>query len=264
MGFLLLSGASSAAPSAELWERWLNHEPDSELTIDHQAWSTFLNRYLKVDHSDGVNRVAYGGVSEQDRQSLRDYIQRLSTAPVSTLNRSEQKAFWINLYNAITVDVVLTHYPVRSIKKIRLGGLFSGPWDAPLVTIEGEALSLNDIEHRILRPIWRDPLIHYGVNCASLGCPNLLQEAYTGRNVDRLLAQNAKSFINNRHGAEIGKRGIRLSKIYRWFEADFGASPSDTLEHLRRYADPALVAALEGKPRIKYQYDWTLNDHPVM
>jgi len=192
MGFLLLSGASSAAPSAELWERWLNHEPDSELTIDHQAWSTFLNRYLKADHSDGVNRVAYSAVTEQDRQSLRDYIQRLSTAPVSTLNRSEQKAFWINLYNAITVDVVLTHYPVRSIKKIRLGGLFSGPWDAPLVTIEGEALSLNDIEHRILRPIWRDPLIHYGVNCASLGCPNLLQEAYTGRNVDRLLAQNAK------------------------------------------------------------------------
>jgi Protein of unknown function, DUF547 len=98
----------------------------------------------------------------------------LQTVAISAYHQQEQQAFWINLYNARTVSAVLAHYPVASLRDIRLSGLFStGPWHAKLVTIEGEKVSLDDIEHRIVRPLWKDNRLHDALNCASLGCPNL-------------------------------------------------------------------------------------------
>ena len=136
----------------------------------------FLAQHLRTGE-DGIARIGYGAVSDEDRKSLDAYIAALAGHPGSrrALNRAEQQAYWINLYNALTVQVILDHYPVESIRDIDISpGLFAdGPWGKKLVTIEGEAVSLDDIEHRILRPIWKDPRIHYAVNCASIGCPNL-------------------------------------------------------------------------------------------
>ena len=108
----------------------------------------------------------------------------------SLTSRDEQLAYWINLYNALTVKVILDHYPVKSILDIDISpGWFSiGPWGKKLVAVEGVEISLDDIEHRILRPIWRDPRIHYALNCAAVGCPNLLREAFTGATAEVLLA----------------------------------------------------------------------------
>ena len=146
--------------------------------------------------------------------------------PVSSLNRGEQLAYWINFYNALTVQVILDHYPTDSILDIKISpGFFSiGPWDKKLVTVEGEELSLNDMEHRILRPIWRDPRIHYGVNCASIGCPNLLTTAYTADNVDGLLTENAVAYVNHPRGASLQNGALTVSSIYDWFEEDFGGN----------------------------------------
>ncbi len=164
------------APKAELWEKWTKHQSVSNPTVDHGVWDTFLKSYVST-HGDGVNRVAYGDVNKEDRQALDAYIRYMAAISVETLSRDDQLAYWINLYNTLTVKVVLTHYPVDTIRDIDISpGLFSdGPWDKKLIHIDGEAISLNDIEHRILRPIWRDPRIHYALNCASIGCPNLLK-----------------------------------------------------------------------------------------
>ena len=133
-------------------------------------------------------------------------------------SRREQKAFWINLYNALTVRLVAESYSVGSIRDI------ASPFDTKVVEVEGQPLSLNDIEHRILRPIWSDARIHYAVNCAAIGCPNLLPVAFTGPNTGQLLELAAHGYINHRRGARIEDGGLIVSKIYGWFTEDFGSS----------------------------------------
>lgn len=249
------------APKAELWARWADHDPDATRSIDHQAWDGFLKRHVESS-PDGINRVAYSQVTSQDRAGLDAYIQGLARLPISRFSRAEQLAYWINLYNALTVRVVLDHYPVASIRDIDISpGLFAdGPWGKALVEIEGERLTLNDIEHRVLRPVWQDPRIHYAVNCASLGCPNLSAEAFTAANSERLLDDAARAYINHPRGVRAGPDGLTLSSIYNWFASDFdvdGGVPA----HLQRYAAPGLKARLDGRVETgDYAYDWSLND----
>lgn len=229
--------------------------------MDHAAWSRLLGLYARPG-ADGVTRFDYVGLQQDDRAALNSYIEALSATPVSRLNRTEQFAYWLNFYNALTVQVIVDHYPVDSIRDINISpGLFAfGPWDRKLVTVEGENLSLNDIEYRILRPIWRDPLIHYGVNCASIGCPNLLTTAYTAANADRLLTENAISFVNHLRGARLQDGRLKASRIYDWFQEDFGGSEAGVLDHLRQFAAPEFRAALGSVGGIAdYEYDWSLN-----
>src|SRR5262249_38666689 len=153
-----------------------------------------------------VNLIRYAQVTPIDRESLNAYIARLSALLVSKYARAEQLAYWINLYNALTVRLVLDHYPVASIRDIDISpGLFAdGPWDKDLITVEGKRITLNDIEHRILRPIWNDPRLHYALNCAALGCPNLQPTAFTSDNADQLMERGARDFINTRGVRVIG------------------------------------------------------------
>jgi hypothetical protein len=249
------------APSKDLWPRWTTHDERSRQVVDHSAFDRLLGRYLSLD-STGVARFAYGRVTPDDRAALRGYLNALAAIRVSGLSRQEQLAFWINLYNALTIDIVLAHYPVRSILDIDISpGLFArGPWDKSLIQVEGEALTLNDIEHRILRPIWNDPRIHYAVNCASVSCPNLQNRAFTGATVERMLDSAARAYINNRRGARIEGGQLIVSKIYDWYQEDFGGSERGVIAHLRSYAEPTLAAALVGARIDHYAYDWSLND----
>ena len=192
------------APKAELWPRWQAHDPGSTETVDHGAWQRILGTYL-APGADRVNRFAYASIRPADRHALDGYIVRLAATPVSALARPEQLAYWINLYNALTVQVVLDHYPVASIRDIAISpGLFAiGPWDKALIEVEGEAVSLNDIEHRILRPIWRDPRVHYALNCASIGCPDLQTTAFTAENAEALREAAARAYVNHPRGARV-------------------------------------------------------------
>ncbi len=253
-----------AAPKPELWARWEAYDPASDIRIDHSAWGRFLGKYLVTDDPSGVNLMRYADVSPQDKKLLEDYLKKLQEAEVPKLNRAEQKAFWINLYNALTVKVILDHYPVKSIRNIDISpGWFSiGPWGAKLLTIEGEQVSLDDIEHRILRPIWKDNRVHYGVNCASIGCPNLQPEPFTADNTDKLLEKGAREYVNSPRGARMQGNKLTLSSIYNWFQADFGGSEQGVIQHLMKYAAPSLAKQLKNfNGRISYQYDWNLNDY---
>ena len=261
VALLAWAGTLQAAPKADLWTYWEQHRPDSQQRVDHSAWDRLLKRYV-VQGDTGVNLVRYSQVSHQDKAKLDGYLQRLQQVEVRSLRRGEQLAYWINLYNALTVQLVLEHYPVDSIKDIDISpGLFSvGPWDKKLVNVEGKKLSLNDIEHRILRPIWEDPRIHYAVNCASLGCPNLQREAFTAENAEELMEKGAREYINHPRGAELIDSELVASSIYDWFQEDFGGTEAGVIDHLMGYASQELLSRLrEARGIDEYRYDWSLN-----
>ena len=203
------------ARKADLWPRWEMNNPASRKRIDHSAWNELLSRKVRK-RNDGVNVLDYAGFSAVDRTNLAHYVAELASVSISKYNRDEQLAYWINLYNALTVQLILDHYPVGSIRDIKISpGLFAiGPWNASLISIEGENLTLNDIEHRILRPIWRDPRIHYVLNCASIGCPNLRDRAYPSPGMDRLLDQAAAAYVNDPRGGSVVNGKVSVSKIY--------------------------------------------------
>ncbi|MFM2590960.1 DUF547 domain-containing protein [Vibrio sp. TBV020] len=241
-----------AVPKSELWAFWQQSNQENTTTISHQDWQNFLDNYLVKD--GGYTLVKYGSVSNQDKQKLNQYIESLEKIDPREYSLKEQYAYWVNLYNAITVDLILDDYPVKSITK--LGGLFSfGPWGDEVATVAGKDLTLNDIEHRILRPIWNDPRTHYAVNCASLGCPNLQPNAFTSENTEQLLEIAAQEFINSDKGVLITGNKTQLSSIYDWFSDDFG-SKQELVQHLAKYRPE--LANLNGK--FSYEYDWDLND----
>ena len=254
-----------AAPKAQLWDRWTHRDDNSDLTIDHSAWNAFLSRYVRTDRQ-GVNVVSYAVVRDADRRELDGYIERLSIAPIDTYSAKVQLAYWINLYNALTVRVVLDHYPVRSIRDIDIspGWFADGPWDRALVEVEGARLTLNDIEHRILRPIWKDPRVHYALHTASRGGPDLRKQAFTGANVDAMLTAAAREYVNSPRGARFDRGRLHISSLYKWYQDDFGGTPIRVLIHLRKYAAPELHNRLGMVEGISdYDYDWSLNDDPA-
>ncbi|SLN25359.1 DUF547 domain-containing protein [Oceanibacterium hippocampi] len=257
----LVAAPAGAAPAAEPWPRWERHDPDSTATVDHDAWDDLLDRYLGAEQ-DGLRRFDYGAVSAADRARLDGYLGALQGIAISGFNRAEQMAYWINLYNALTVKVVLDHYPVATIRDIDISpGLFSnGPWDAALATVEGQELTLNDIEHRILRPILRDPRVHYAVNCASVGCPSLAPRAWRGSALDRMFDEAAAAYVNSSRGIRAVAGGIEVSRIYDWYRDDFPPGEAGLLGHFRRHAKAPLAGLLAERPTIEgHFYDWSLN-----
>lgn len=254
---------SFAAPGAEATGRTPSSPPSSQLPVSHSVWNMLLRDYVKPS-PDGINRVDYDQFKSGGRTRLKAYIASLEQASPSRLPRAERMAYWINLYNAKTADIVLDRYPVSSIKEINLpdpaGKMAEGPWKANVVTIEGRALSLDDIENKILRPGFKDARVHYALNCLSLGCPNLLPEAYEGQRLDRQLDRAASQFVNHPRGLTIKPGRVEASSIYEWFESDFGGFKG-VLAHLSRFARPDLRRQLAGVKKIDaYDYDWRLND----
>ena len=259
---LLIAISAGAAAKAELWARWQKHDPASREQIDHGPWDRFLKRYVVTGDPSGIHRVRYQAVTPEDWKDLKRYLQAMQAIAVSNFNRVEQRAYWINVYNAATVDLIISRFPVASIRDINIspGFLARGPWGAQLLSIEGEKLSLDDIEHRILRPIWKDNRIHYALNCASLGCPNLQAAAYTAANTEELLERGAREFVNHPRGVAIQNGRLRVSSIYVWFQEDFGGDAEGLMEHWQQYANPRLADAL-GKYSggLAHEYDWRLN-----
>ena len=237
----------------------------SAATVDHATWDALLKAHVMAG-ADGTNRIGYAGFKAKDQAALKSYIKALETVQPTKLGRNEAFAFWANLYNAKTIDIVLDAYPVKSIKDINLGGgllasVTGGPWKAKVLKVAGVEMSLDDIEHGLLRPVFKDPRIHYAVNCASIGCPNLSRDAFTGATLDTQLDAGAKAYVNSPRGVRADPDGITASSIYNWFVADFGGDETGVIKHLKRYADPLLKPKLESITEIAdYGYDWTLND----
>ena len=247
------------APQAELWDYWNSSNETEAKTIDHGAFQSFLDAYRKGEESLEAARVDYASVSEQDRQLLIEYTRGLARLNILEYSRAEQFAYWVNLYNALTISMILENYPLKSIRKI------SKPWDRTLISINGLDLSLNDIEHRILRPQWKEPRIHFVVNCASIGCPDLPNRVLTARNSEEILAESTRAYINNRRGIALEGGKLQLSSIFDWYAEDFGKDKRALVDFLSLYYDFDKLEESTGKSpydlRWKYRYHWDLNDY---
>ncbi len=261
MPFILGALERAAIPDVELEHPvWRERDGASSETVDHGAWDAFLARYRSVDAA-GVARVDYAAVTPEDDAALDAYLAALQATDTRRLAGPEQLAYWINLYNAATVDLVLAHYPVESIREIE-GGLFdTGPWDEEVATVLDRPLSLNDIEHRIIRAVWDEPRIHYAVNCAAVGCPDLAPEAYRGERLEDQLAAAERAYVNDPRGVRLEDGDLVLSKIWFWFREDFGPDEAAVLARLRGVAEGRAAEALAGRDSVDtYAYDWALND----
>ena len=215
--FVLLAAAiayyvfKSNDTSAVLDQRWASYSESSQETIDYSNWQSLLDDYLVSDTESGVHLFDYGGLLDDGRQLLDDTVNQLEGVDPLLLNRQEQKAFWINLYNLLTVELILDNYPLASITELGSSPVEFGPWNEIATAINGVDLSLNDIEHRIIRPLYDDYRIHFAVNCASIGCPNLSPEVFTADVLDEQLNSAAVEYLGHPRGIRIEGNQLYLS-----------------------------------------------------
>lgn len=260
--FISCSAISTAiaAPNSKYWAYWDRSNENSYESINHSQWNKILQTYVIDKHASGVNRFKYGAVSSKDKKNLKRYIKTLEKTDPRTYNRREQQAYWLNLYNAVTVQLVLDNYPIKSMKDIGNKMIKRGPWNKPLIHVAGERLSLNDIEHRILRPIWQDHKVHFGLSCASISCPNILPKAFTSRNVRPLLKQSGRDYINHPRGVSLKNGKMKASSLFDWYQKDFAKNETKLMKVFAYYSEDRLALYLLGyQGKIDYNYDWRLN-----
>jgi len=242
---------------------WSISDELNQTQINHQTWQEILDKNLIDEDASRVNLFKYGSISGTDKKKLNQYIKAVADINPREYPKAQQKAYWINLYNALTVQLILTNYPVESITKLGESIFSFGPWDDEAITISDETLSLNDIEHKIIRPFFKDKRIHYAVNCASYSCPNLSGTAYTAENTEDLLSQGACDYINHPRGVTFEGNDLLLSSIYKWYIEDFGGNTESVINHLLDCAQPnlkrKLVKFLNSPGDVDYSYDWRLN-----
>lgn len=221
--------------------------------VDDSIWGDLLSEYVQG------GMVDYRGF-KKDEVRLDQYLQVLEHASPGDLPPKEQLAFYINAYNAWTIKLVLGGYPgIRSIKD--LGTIFSSPWKKEICRIDGQVLSLDDIEHGIIRPRFKDPRIHFAVNCASRGCPPLASQPYQGAILNRQLDAAVKAFVNDPSRTRLNGNDLYVSMIFKWYAVDF---KQGVLPFILGYAEGSLRQALIARGnriRVKFlYYDWSLNE----
>ena len=264
-----VSHIAISAPKKVLLQEWQASDESSAIVVDHSLWQQVLDQYV-VERSQQtyvqynlLKQVQLKQSNNNSQSSIVDqYLEYLATVNPLALSRQEQQAYWLNLYNAATVQLIVRNYPVSSITKLGKGLFSFGPWSDDIVTVNQQKISLNDIEHGILRPIYDDPRIHYAVNCASFSCPNLLVTAFTGENIEALLDKGARGYINHTRAVSVKDDELVLSKIYDWFQEDFGGSEEGVISHIKKYANSGLLEQLNtiDTNKIRYAYDWKLNE----
>ena len=209
----------------------------------------FVNEAGEVDY-DGFKKAQI---------ELNDYLKILSANhPNQNWKKNERLAFWINAYNAFTVKLIIQHYPIKSIKE--LGGSIykiNTPWDIKFIKIGDKIYDLNNIEHDIIRKEFNEPRIHFALNCASVSCPKLRNEAYVGKQLDAQLQDQTSSFLNNPTKNNIQVESAQLSKLFRWYKGDFEEENTSVIDFINRYANVKITK----KTAITFlDYDWNLNE----
>lgn len=211
-------------------------------TPDHTLFDKILGKYVS-----STGKVNYKGL-KSDKKLLDQYLSELKKSPASKASKNEKLAFWINAYNAFTLKMIIDNYPVKSITSLYTGK----PWDHPWIIIDNKTYSLNDIEHKIIRPQFKEPRIHFAVNCASVSCPPLANKAYTAENLESMLEKATSSFINSKENI-ITSSAIKLSPLFDWYKVDFG----DVRNFISKYSKikPSKSATISF-----LEYNWNLNE----
>ncbi|MFN3560414.1 MAG: DUF547 domain-containing protein [Chloroherpetonaceae bacterium] len=238
-------------------------ESSTAQSFDHSLYTAVLKRHVKGD------KVDYKSLkSDKDFQTYLDLLSKANPDALPT--REEKIAFWINAYNAFTLKLIVDNYPVKSITDLSaLGKLtaFIGdsPWKREFFSINGKKMSLDKIEHEILRQTFKEERIHFAVNCASSSCPVLRPEAYTAESLNHQLNEQAKQFLKDtlRNRIDLKSKTIYISKIFDWYQSDFTKSAGSLEKFLAEYVDDESIKRmlLNKEFKIEYMdYDWRLNE----
>ena len=223
-------------------------------SIDWDDYAHLLNAYVKPGKINGVDLsvVDYAGIKQDER--FKRVAQQFAAADLSQLvSKQEKLAFYINAYNFFAIKIVVDHWPVKSIRDI--GSFFSPVWKKDVGILAGKQTTLHIIEHEILRKMG-EPRIHFAIVCASVSCPDLLNEPYRTKNLAQQLEQQTVSFLSNEDkGVKVARDEIRVSKIFDWFEEDFAQS-GGVAEFVRQYR-PDVPAHLGVE--VDLEYDWQVN-----
>jgi hypothetical protein len=223
--------------------------------VDHGAYDKLLKK-----HVSAKGLVDYKGF-KADETALNQYLALLSkNPPAASWSKSEQMAFWINAYNAYTIRLILDHYPVKSIKdigsKIKIP-FVTTPWAIKFFSIGSEKMSLDNIEHGILRKKYDDPRIHFALVCASMSCPALRNEAYTAAKLDSQLDDQGRDFLNNPAKNNISRSKAQLSKYFDWYKGDWNNNGQSVAKWVNKYS----TTKIDDKTPISYlDYNWNLNE----
>lgn len=215
----------------------------------HSSFNTLLQKHVSTE-----GKVNYKGL-KIDIQVLDDYLKILeNNFPTNSWSANSTKAFWINAYNAYTLKLMVNHYPLKNITDLKYNG--TSAWDYKWIKMNGENLSLNDIEHKKLRAKYKDARIHFVVNCASFSCPILLNKAFTEENISHLMNQQAEKFINDSSRNKITANEVQLSEIFKWYSEDF-TTKNGIIDFLNKYSEIQINSAA----KISYlPYNWKINE----
>lgn len=233
----------------------LNPQAEGSTPPSHASWDALLKKHVNAN-----GEVDYEGF-KKDRVQLQSYLDLLSShAPDdATWSENQKLAYWINVYNAFTIELILRHHPLESIKdigsKIQVP-FVNSPWDVKFIEIAGETYDLNNIEHNILRKLFDEPRIHFAIVCASVSCPNLRAEAYTGDKVQDQLEEDAIYFVNDSSKNKLSADKVELSKIFSWFTGDFTKKGS-LIDFLNQYSE---LDINENAKVSHLDYNWGLNE----
>jgi hypothetical protein len=216
----------------------------AQAPVSHAGWDALLKKHVSPE-----GRVNYVGF-RQDKAALQQYLDLLkNNPPAASASRNDKLAFWINAYNAFTVKLIVDNYPLKSIRDL------GEPWDRKFIQIGPQILSLNDIEHTIIRKQFEEPRIHFAVNCASRSCPELRNEAYSAARLSEQLDQQARRYLNNPAQNQLQPSQAALSQLFSWYQGDFTKQGSLT-DFINRYSKVKLLPSAA----ISYRdYDWSLN-----
>lgn len=230
---------------------WSDNAGDANL---HNTWDKLLRQHV----SKGL--VDYKAFGRQQHE-LNSYLKKLETTDVSEFSRQQKLAYWLNAYNAFTVKLILNHYPIKSIRKI------SRPWKQRTWKAAGQVVSLDHIEHNILRKELEEPRIHFAIVCASIGCPDLQPFAYQSPHIEKQLDKTARQFFSSSKHFYIKEDGktiiIYISKIFNWFGGDFGKNKREKVTFMLPYLDKSTADKLKKAKSFKFKYlsyDWNLNE----
>jgi hypothetical protein len=218
----------------------------AKAVLSHDIFDALLRKH--VNSSGNVNYGAF----KKDKAKLVEYIDVLkSNPPQSSWSKNKEMAYWINLYNAFTIHSIVEKYPVSSVMDLEGGKV----WDKKKIVIAGKSLTLNNIEKDKLLKRFKEPRVHFAVNCAAASCPPLLNKAWTEDNVQRYYAKQAKAFINNSSYNSVSSKSIEASQIFNWYASDFGGS-EQIIPYFQKYSETEIKKS--AKVSFK-KYDWTLN-----
>jgi len=259
---LLFSGNAFSAPKSKLIEFWNDHEANSRIDVNHDDWQSILSEYVEDQHPSGISRFNYEAVTAADALKLKAYIDYLELLEPRQLNLAEAQAYWINLYNALLLDKVVDTYQegsTRAVNRLLKGRLRSTNWGRNITKVALQNLSLDDIEHGILRPMWNDPRIHFVITSGALSGANIIKTAFNGDNNEELLEQSKLDFFSHQKSAYVDGKRIVLNSMFNWYRDDFATDKDSLLRYIRTNVSEEVRKSMEGLSRIRYEYVWALN-----